>query len=69
MLCELLGRYQHFGEISSGSEDEGSMFLHNNGMYLQVHMALRPRRRTLTCTAAVHGILVSTYSTNVNKMW
>jgi hypothetical protein len=28
-------------------EDEGSFFLENVGIYLQVHMALLPRRPTL----------------------
>jgi hypothetical protein len=41
--CELVRRNQHFSP-----EDGGSMFLENVGIYLQVHMALLPRRPTLT---------------------
>jgi hypothetical protein len=39
--CGLVDRYQHFSP-----EDEGSMFLQNNGLYLHVHTALQPRRPT-----------------------
>jgi hypothetical protein len=51
--CGLVGRYQHFGGMYYTAfffspEDEGSMFLRNAGIYLQVHMALLPRRPTST---------------------
>jgi hypothetical protein len=32
------------------TEDGGSMFLRNAGLYLEVRMALQPRRPTSTCS-------------------
>jgi hypothetical protein len=30
--------------MACGPEDEGRMFLKSNGIYLQIHMALQPRK-------------------------
>jgi hypothetical protein len=46
--CGLVGRYEHFGESNFSPEDGDSMFLRNVGVYLQIHMALLPRRPTMT---------------------
>jgi hypothetical protein len=48
--CGLVGR----------TEDGGSMFLQNAGIYLQVHMALQPRRSPPTRIKQLHKTITIT---------
>jgi hypothetical protein len=48
-------RYKCFGGIYCSSEEEGSMFLRNIGIYLQVHTVLQPKRPTLASPVHTHN--------------